>query len=662
MCPIKALRPLSVALKSCSNSFLRPYQQECIDKCIQSITHGTKRIGVSIATGGGKTVIFSHLIDRLRSLSGRDTFRTLILVHRRELAQQASNVLATFFPQYDVQIEMGKLKCEIDTADVIVASVQTLVRRLDRFDPKTIDLIIIDEAHHAAAKSYLQILKHFNADHSSTLIPVVGFSATFERADNKALSAVMDDIVFHRGIIEMIDNKWLCESRFTTVDVKLNLSAVSISGSDFQIDGLSQVVNTREVNNVVLETYLRKKQQYNLRSTLLFGCDVEHVQTLQALFQKSDINAQFVTAKTRQSERDSIVEDFKNGKVEVLMNCGIFTEGTDLPSIDSILLCRPTRSRSLLVQMIGRGLRLHRSKDRCHIFDFVDAANVGVVSFPTLVGIEDVDLDLTDATIQELQVIKEELVLKQQEADMEKGRDRENERLAHQKFRDLLKNSQAFDLTLTTFEDFLSFHKQTAAMTDPEDPIWDSDLGKEIKLIRESSYPWVRFAKNAWAMSIDSHHHLRIYKECNKASKKLGATYVLKLYTLFPDRVRADAGARYKTHEVKTDKNLAVVVAAVEKLVKEFLTQPGSKVKNFTKYSPWRLTAASTKQKSLLQSKITKLISKEDSKFSEKLDASIVKKYVDNLTKGEASNILFATSVAPVYPLKSLCKVLNYRS
>ncbi|SCU98515.1 LAFA_0G18426g1_1 [Lachancea sp. 'fantastica'] len=638
---------------------LRPYQEECIDKCVKSINQGQRRIGVSLATGGGKTVIFSNLIDRLRRQSDQDRYRTLILVHRRELALQACKVLKTFFPHYNVQVEMGRLHCDIESADVIVASLQSLTRRLDNYNPNDIDLLIIDEAHHAAANSYIKVLKHFEADSSDTRIPVIGFSATFERADSKALSSVMDEIVYHRGIIEMIDDKWLCEGRFTTVDVRLDLKEVSSTSGDFNIDGLSRVVNTREINNVVLHTYLQKRKEHHLKSTLLFGCDIKHIEDMQELFQKHNINAQYVTGKTRQSERDTIVEDFKLGKIEVLMNCGIFTEGTDIPNVDSIFLCRPTRSRSLLVQMIGRGLRLHHSKNFCHIVDFVDASNVGVVSFPTLAGIDTNEVHLDEVTIQELKQMKEDFILREEERKLQQQKDQDNERLIHQKFKELLEQCSAFDLTLTTFDDFQSFHKQTALASNENAPVYDSELGKEMKFIKDSPYPWVRFARDGWAMPLDQTHHLRIYKEVGKNGGP--ATYSVKLYTELPYSVRQELGMRFKSHNVKKSHDLGIATAVVDKITEDLKTGPSTSVKNFRKYAPWRLTPATSKQRALVDAKISKMLSKDDSKSSSSLSRTQVDRYLAGLTKGEASNLLFACGIAPIYPLKALCKALPYK-
>lgn len=653
---------------------LRDYQQDCITRCIDAISDGNKRIGVSLATGGGKTVIFSNLIDQLRASAARPTHRTLILVHRRELALQAAATLKKFFPLLNVQIEMGKYRGDLVTADVIIASVQSLVRRLDSYPSRSIDLIIIDEAHHAAADSYLHILKHFDADHKDTFIPVVGFSATFERADNKALSRVMDKIVYHRGILEMIDAKWLCEGKFTTVDVNVNLDDVATSGFDFNIQGLSKVMNTPEVNKVVLQTYLQKKKEHGIKSTILFGCDISHIESLFHLFQSYGINAQYVNAKTRQSERDGIVKAFKDGKIEVLMNCGIFTEGTDIPNIDCILLCRPTRSRSLLVQMIGRGLRVHHSKEHCHIVDFIGASRVGVVSIPTLVGIDNYDGELDETTIQDLRQVKQAMLERQQALERHKMEQEEKEKLINQKFNSMVENVSAFDLTLTTFSDFKTFYQSTASAEDnlPLDAM--SNSTKEIKLIRESKYPWVRFAKDAWAMPLDSGNHLRIYKGTDKT--KEADTYTLKLYRELSYKARDQSGIRYIPREICSHEDLAKVIGSVEAILNDLsksYSDPSinvfgaTKVKNFTKFAMWRSTAATPKQKQTIKTRIKKFLSKKDRTVSgnsttfNQLTDSDIERYVEGISKGEASNILFALSLAPVFPIHTLIKALSYK-
>ncbi|SCU83689.1 LAMI_0C04192g1_1 [Lachancea mirantina] len=666
---------------------LRDYQQECISTCVSAIESGKRRIGVSLATGGGKTVIFANLIDSLRKShqnqlpegSSRPLSRyhkALVLVHRRELAQQACHTLRAFFPDLNVQIEMGKMRSDPDTAEVVVASVQTLLRRLERFDPSSIDLIIIDEAHHAVASSYLQILKHFNADTDATKVPVVGFSATFERADKKALSRVIDEIVYHRGILEMIDDKWLCEGKFTTVNIDVDLSQVFTTGSDFNSTSLSGVMNTPDVNKIVLRTYLEKRKTHGFKSALLFGCDVNHVKSLYRLFTSCDIIAAYVTGVTPQLERDRIVQEFREGKIEVMMNCGIFTEGTDLPNIDCILLCRPTRSRSLLVQMIGRGLRRHHAKEYCSVIDFVGVSNVGVVSVPTLAGIDSaaVEVPLEEATLQQLAAIREQLQAKELEREMQVKQNQDREILAHTRFQELVQNSTAFDLTLATYDTFKAFC-QAAAGAEFDGAIAQAITDAEV--IRTSPFPWVRFSSNAWAMPLNAGHHLRIYKlKCPKGAESSPPRYTLKLYTEMPFSIRKQTGLKATPRAIVSNCDLGTAMSNAASIVDRLIV-PGTgsangtngvivapASKNFTKFAIWRKTAATPRQKSLIHKKISAYLSKmsqEQDKASWP-SPTAVKSYLENITKGEAANVLFALSVAPVFPLKRLCKTIQIKN
>lgn len=625
---------------------LRDYQQHVIDKCIDRIDNGGKRrIGVSLATGGGKTVIFTNLIKQLSEK--RNLTRTLILAHRRELVMQAAGTIKKFMPMSNIQIEMGKYFADIDIEKtgsvIIIASVQSLIRRLDKYTSDDFDLIIIDEAHHAVASSYLRIINHFDDK-----IPLVGFSATFERADNKALSTVLDEIIYHRGILEMISDKWLCEGKFTTVRVNYDLSKVDVSTNtnDFKLDKLSSVMNTPQVNEIVLKTYLHKSKEYDgFKSTLLFAVDILHVESLHSIFVSHGINAKYVTSNTKTDQRDQIISDFKSGKIDVLINCGIFTEGTDMPNIDCILLCRPTKSRSLLIQMIGRGLRLHHSKTHCHIIDFIGASNVGVVSIPTLAGIENFDGTLENATLDDLQVIKDDFVFRKEEK-------LQKENLAKESYNNWIKDMNSFDLTLSTFDSFESYYQAQELKS--------GNATSETSLFSDSKYPWIKFSNTAWALSLQNGHHLRVYKESSK-EKNGKIKYALKLYREIPHYLRAATGTKFVTREVITDESILKIIGKVEEVMNNLTTPSGdgTKVKNFTKFAKWRYEAPTPRQKSAIKTKLEAKLKDKDSPYS--LGMEDITNYINQMTKGEASNILFATSLAPVYPIKSLLRVLNYK-
>ena len=189
---------------------LRDYQEECIQAVLRNLAIGHTRLGISLATGSGKTVIFSHLIDRIDAVG--DATQTLILVHRRELVEQAARHCENTYPDKSIEIEMGKNHASGD-ADITVASVQSITsgERLSKFIPRRFKLVLVDEAHHIVAQRYLDILKHFGLDEESqaqTKKPVtalVGVSATLSRHDGVKLGAAIDQIVYHKSVLSTGD-------------------------------------------------------------------------------------------------------------------------------------------------------------------------------------------------------------------------------------------------------------------------------------------------------------------------------------------------------------------------------------------------------------------------------------------------------------------------
>jgi ATP-dependent helicase IRC3 len=198
----------------------------------------------------------------------------------------------------------------------------------------------------------------------------------------------------------MIGEKWLSDVLFTTVTSHVDLSKVKANASgDYSLGSLSRACNTREANDITVRTWLAKAD--GRKSTLVFCVDTAHVADLAATFRKYGLDARFVLGTDRPDARSAKLWDFKEGHFPVMLNCGVFTEGTDIPNIDCIILARPTRSRNLLVQMIGRGMRLHPEKKNCHVLDMVASLNTGIVTTPTLFGL-DPDHVLNETTAKEL--------------------------------------------------------------------------------------------------------------------------------------------------------------------------------------------------------------------------------------------------------------------
>ncbi|ORY63099.1 P-loop containing nucleoside triphosphate hydrolase protein [Pseudomassariella vexata] len=385
---------------------LRDYQEECIQSVLSSIQNGHKRLGISLATGSGKTVIFTQLIDRIKPVNEHAS-KTLILAHRRELVEQAARHCNSAYPEKIVDIEMGNMRAS-GAADITIASVQSIMSgdRIDKFDPEKFKLVLVDEAHHIVSPGYLRTLKHFNLDQKNLESPIlVGVSATFSRFDGLRLGAAIDEIVYHKDYVDMIGDKWLSDVIFTTVASTADVSKVRKSANgDFQPGELSDVVNTEQVNEITVRSWLAKAAER--KSTLVFCVDLNHVSGLTNTFRAHGVDARFVTGDTPKVERSERLEAFRRGEFPVMVNCGVFTEGTDIPNIDCVILARPTRSRNLLVQMIGRGMRLHPGKENCHIIDMVSSLDTGIVTTPTLFGLDPGEL-LDGAAVDDMKEIKD---------------------------------------------------------------------------------------------------------------------------------------------------------------------------------------------------------------------------------------------------------------
>lgn len=332
-------------------------------------------------------VIFTQLIDRVQRRNEAD--QTLILAHRQELVEQAARHCTNAYPTKTVEIEMGSMHAS-GSADITVASIQSIVSgsRISKFNPDDFKLVLVDEAHHIVAPGYMRTLDYFGLSKAQLSSPaLVGVSATLSRFDGLRLGAAIDQIVYHKDYIDMIGEKWLSDVIFTTVQTKADISRVKKGANgDFQPSELSRVVNTEQVNDITVRSWMSKAE--GRKSTLVFCVDLEHVAGLTNTFRKHGLDARFVTGDTPKSERSARLNAFRSGEFPVLVNCGVFTEGTDIPNIDCVLLARPTKSRNLLVQMIGRGMRLYPGKKDCHIIDMVASLETGIVTTPTLFGLD----------------------------------------------------------------------------------------------------------------------------------------------------------------------------------------------------------------------------------------------------------------------------------
>lgn len=331
----------------------RDYQQECI-KIINSKKNGSYLI--RMATGLGKTYVFTHI---------KRKGRVLILAHREELIYQPVQY-------YTCPVGIEKAKLQSNGEEVVIASVQSIVRRLNRFNPKDFDTIIVDEAHHAVASTYVKILEYFKPR------LLLGFTATPKRGDNIKLNKIFSEIIYDKDIKWGIKNNYLSDISCLRVDLGYDLSKVHNNMGDFNQSELDKAVNIKWANKAIGETY----KKYAKGQTLIFATSIEHAFNIQ----KEIPNSYVVTGKTE--NREKILNKFLNNKIKCIINVDVFTEGTDLPNIETLIIARPTQSTSAYIQRVGRGLRKYKGKDKLLLIDCVgDSGKHNLCTAPSLLGL-----------------------------------------------------------------------------------------------------------------------------------------------------------------------------------------------------------------------------------------------------------------------------------
>lgn len=329
---------------------LRPYQNDAVQKIIDKILDGTKKIILRAPTGAGKTIIASRIIlgaDKKGS-------RVLFLAHRTELITQCSQKL------HDLGIYHGIIKSGHNphmTAKVHVASVATLVNRKYP-DP---DIIIIDEAHHARAASYEKIINRYPK------AVLIGLTATPARTDGKGLGTLFDTIIDLISYTELIAQEYLVP--FVLYEpTSVDLSGVKITAGDYNKKEKQERLAQSRIYGDIIKHWKDKAAD---RSTIVFASSIEDSLRFRDSFRALGVVADHVDGKTKDKEREQIFRKFISGETQILCNVGVATEGTDLPIASCLVLANPTRSLVSHHQMVGRGLRIFNGKSDCLILDHV---------------------------------------------------------------------------------------------------------------------------------------------------------------------------------------------------------------------------------------------------------------------------------------------------
>jgi ATP-dependent helicase IRC3 len=416
---------------------LRSYQQEQLDSALTEYVSGVNQQLFVAATGTGKTLMFSNLPDKFKHvLPGK----MLVTVHREELVNQAISAIRHWNPSLKVGKEMASDYADID-CDVIVSCIASIGRegatRMERFGWDNIDKFVIDEAHHAIASTYMNVLQAGGFLQPGTKKLLIGVTATpkrknLTRNEKKQLTTLDDEeivslksvfkkIVHKYTIRQAIKDGWLVPLRGLKLKTETDLSNVKSTAGDYQQDQLSEAVNTATRNQQIVKFWMDHAEQ---RHTIAFTVDIAHAKDLAQTFASAGVKAEAIWGVD--PDRAEKLARFKAGDITVLCNCALLTEGFDAWQVQCILLAAPTKSSSKFTQEVGRGTRLEegtgnllealkagkslRKKD-CLILDVVDNnKRCSLVTFPSLLGLNP-DFDLqgksVTAAIEEIEALQE---------------------------------------------------------------------------------------------------------------------------------------------------------------------------------------------------------------------------------------------------------------
>jgi superfamily II DNA or RNA helicase len=336
---------------------LKEHQDEALQALTAMRSAGKTIALLDHATGSGKTVT---AITDARRLGGR----TLWLVHRRNLVNQTQKEFATFWPE----VETGRFFGGVHEGEShnLVGLIQSVVKRLEEFSPTEFAYLVIDEAHHAAAETYRRVLEYFQPRF------ILGLTATAQRADGLNLLDLFRDYAHRLTLQEAVERGELVPIRCVRVQTNVNLSKVRFNQVQYNRKDLEETIAVPARDQLIVKTYL---DHVRGRKAVAFAVNVRHGEDLAAEFRRSGVNAASVSGRMSNQEREEQLKAFVEGSVQVLCACDLLNEGWDCPAVEVLLMARPTLSRVIYLQQLGRGTRKAPGKECLIVFDFVDNAS-----------------------------------------------------------------------------------------------------------------------------------------------------------------------------------------------------------------------------------------------------------------------------------------------
>lgn len=334
---------------------LRPYQQQARESILQEWDKGILKTLLVLPTGCGKTIVFAKVSEDCV----RRGDRVLILAHRGELLEQAADKIATA-TGLKCATEKAEETCRGSWYRIVVGSVQTLMRekRLGQFPADYFQTIIIDEAHHCISDSYQRVLKHFPD------AKVLGVTATPDRGDMRNLGEVFESLAYEYTLPKAIRSGYLCPIKALTIPLKMDLTGVGTQAGDFKSGDLATALDPYlyQIADEMVK-YCKDRKTVVFLPLVKTSQKFKHILTEKG-FQAAEVNGE-------SEDRAEVLADFDAGRYDVLCNSMLLTEGWDCPSVDCIVVLRPTKVRSLYSQMVGRGTRLSPGKDHLLLLDFL---------------------------------------------------------------------------------------------------------------------------------------------------------------------------------------------------------------------------------------------------------------------------------------------------
>lgn len=333
---------------------LRPYQSEAKDSIFKQ-WESVDRTLLVLPTGCGKTIVFAKVAEQ----SVKNGNRVLILAHRSELLDQAADKIKKT-TGLGCSVEKAEQSCLGEWYRITVGSVQSLARpkRIEQFDSNYFNTIIIDEAHHSTSDTYKKVINHF------TGAKVLGVTATPDRGDMRNLGEIFQSLAYEYTLPRAIKEGYLCRIKAMTLPLSIDIKSVAMSNGDFSVNDLGNALDP------YLDGIAAEMKKYCLdRKTVVFLPLVKTSQKFKDILNKNGFRAAEVNGESK--DRAEILKDFDDGKYNVLCNSMLLTEGWDCPSVDTIIVLRPTKMRGLYSQMVGRGTRLCEGKDHLLLLDFL---------------------------------------------------------------------------------------------------------------------------------------------------------------------------------------------------------------------------------------------------------------------------------------------------